>query len=62
MDEPRSIAIRKWAAGQGLELAWQQGTGDEQLTGWLRADSYRAIETNADPIWEDDDAMRDLWP
>jgi hypothetical protein len=60
-ERPRSVAIRKWAGGQRVELVWQRGEADQQRTGWRRADGYRAIETNGDPIWEDDDGMSEAW-
>jgi hypothetical protein len=48
-----SLGIQRWAAGSALTLRWVRGEGDARRIGWERADGYRAIETNGDPILED---------
>jgi hypothetical protein len=56
----RSIAgdaIQKWAEGSTLDLDWETGEGDARLRGWVRSDGARAIETNGDPIWSEDESL-----
>ena len=55
---PRSRSIRNWAKHRGLIRVW----GDGETIGWERAgDGRRVIETNGDPVWEDDEGFREAW-
>lgn len=54
----RSIAIIRWAAGQELTEVWRAGP---ETIGWQRADGERAIETNADPVFESDEGFAEAW-
>lgn len=56
-----SIGIQKWAANQNVEQVWVTGEGDNQLVGWLRADGARAIETNADPVFDTEEGFEEMW-
>lgn len=52
-----SIGVRKWSAGKTIEQAWRNG----ELIGWKRADGARIIETNGDPIEEEDEGFNEVW-
>lgn len=56
-----SIGINKWANGQSIECAGSSGEGDSKITGWVRADGARAIETNGDPVFESEDGFEEAW-
>lgn len=65
-DEPAAPAtgssgITAWAGGMAIEDEWTTGSGDARLTGWVRADGARAIETNGDPVFDGDDGFVDAW-
>lgn len=50
-----NAAIREWAGAElEIEIDWQTGIGDSRLTGYRRADGYRAIGTNGAPVFEGD--------
>ena len=54
----KSIEIEKWAGGEAVEESWRSTS---ELAGWTRADGARAIETNGDPVFEEDEGFEDLW-
>lgn len=54
----RSIAITKWAGALELTEVWR---ADSETAGWERADGYRVIETNGDPVWEHDIGFAEAW-
>jgi hypothetical protein len=45
-----------------IDKLWSNGLpGDARLIGWERADGARAIETNADPVFDWQDGFDQLW-
>lgn len=54
----RSAGIGQWAAeAGGAEKKWRNGDN----YGWIGANGTRAIETNGDPVWEDDVGFAEAW-
>ncbi len=52
--------IRRWAAGEEVEQIWRHLPSG--MAGWVRAkDGWRIIETNANPIGEDDEGFAKTW-
>jgi hypothetical protein len=56
-----STGISAWIDDQDARVAWERGEGDARQVGWIRDDGARAIETNGDPIGEDDDGFEAAW-
>jgi hypothetical protein len=46
---------------EGWTLLWERGEGDARKRGWEHLTGSRAIETNGDPLYEDDDGFADAW-
>lgn len=56
-----SIGINKWSKDQSVEMAGQSGESESRITGWVRADGARAIETNGDPVFESEEGFEEAW-
>lgn len=49
-----SIGINSWIGEADAEVIISSGSGDSQITAWMRDDGSVAIETNGDPIFGDE--------
>lgn len=54
----RSIWVRLWQGEQDIVLEWAIGS---ELKGWSREDGRRIIETNGDPVFQDDEGFEAAW-
>ena len=56
-----SIGITKWAGEQSVEICWGHRRDDSGTAGYRRADGWRAIATNGDLVFEDEDGFTEAW-